>query len=90
MELKALSLAAEDAGPFVAPTKENVLNRTYPLTRDVFLFLNRAPNKPLDATLEEFLRYVLSEEGQHDVISEGAYLPLPARIVREQLTRNSL
>lgn len=89
-EVKALSLASEDAGPFVAPTKESVLNRTYPLTRAVYLFLNRAPNKPLDATLEEFLRYILSEEGQQDVIFEGAYLPLPAKIVREQLARNSL
>ena len=84
-EVKALSLAAGDSKPFVAPTRESVLNRTYPLTRAVYLYLNHAPGKPLDSRLEEFLRYVLSREGQRDVTSEGAYLPLPAKVLREQL-----
>jgi len=84
-EVKALPLANGEGKPFVAPTRENVLNRTYPLTRAVYLYLDRAPGKTLDSKLEEFLRYVLSREGQRDVISEGAYLPLPAKMLREQL-----
>jgi phosphate transport system substrate-binding protein len=80
-EVKAVSLGA------VAPTKENIQNRTYPLTRVVYAFLNRAPDKPVDPKVEDFLRYMLSPEGQRDVISEGAYLPLPAQIVAEQLRR---
>jgi phosphate transport system substrate-binding protein len=86
-EVKAVSLGAADGGPFVAPTKENILNRTYPLTRVVYAFLNRAPGKPVGPKVEDFLRYILSREGQRDVISEGAYLPLPAQIVAEQLKR---
>jgi phosphate transport system substrate-binding protein len=80
-EVKAVSLGA------VAPTKENTLSRTYPLTRVVYAFLNRAPGKPVDPKVEDFLRYVLSREGQQEVLSEGAYLPLPAQIVTEQLRR---
>jgi phosphate transport system substrate-binding protein len=79
--VKAVSLGA------VAPTKENIQNRTYPLTRVVYAFLNRAPGKPVDPKVEDFLRYILSREGQRDVISEGAYLPLPQHIVAEQLRR---
>jgi phosphate transport system substrate-binding protein len=79
-EVKTVSLA-------VAPTKENILNRTYPLTRVVYAFLNRAPGKPVDPKVEDFLRYILSPEGQRDVLSEGAYLPLPQQIVAEQLRR---
>jgi len=89
-DVRALSLAVQDAGPFVAPTKESIQDRTYPLTRAVYLFVNRAPNRPLDATLREFLIYILSEDGQQDVMSEGGYLPLPTRVVREQLALNSL
>jgi phosphate transport system substrate-binding protein len=86
-EVKALSLAEEDSGPFVAPTKDNIRNRTYRLSRAVYIFHDRAANKRRDPAVEELLRYVLSREGQKDVIAEGAYLPLPARIVREQIER---
>jgi phosphate transport system substrate-binding protein len=86
-EVKALLLAASEAGPFVVPTKENTARRTYPLTRVVYIFLNRAPGKQVDPKVKEFLRYILGSDGEHDAISEGAYLPLPANIVREQLNR---
>jgi phosphate transport system substrate-binding protein len=51
----------------------------------VYIFLNRAPGQPADPKVREFLRYILSGDGERDVISEGAYLPLPPNIVREQL-----
>ena len=86
-EVKALSLAASEGGPFVGPTRENVANRTYPLTRAVYIFLNRVPGHPVDPQVREFLRYILSSDGERDVISEGAYLPLPPNIVRKQLNR---
>jgi phosphate transport system substrate-binding protein len=86
-EVKAVAIAEKDGGLFAAPTKENILNRTYPLTRAVYIFLNRAANRPMDPKLLEFLRYILTREGQGDVVSEGAYLPLPGEIVREQLRK---
>jgi phosphate transport system substrate-binding protein len=89
-DVRALSLAVQDAGPFVAPTKESIQDRTYPLTRAVYVFLNRGPNRPLGATLREFMTYILSADGQRDVISEGGYIPLPAKILAEQLAQNFL
>jgi phosphate transport system substrate-binding protein len=47
--------------------------------------LNRAPGKPVGAPLEEFLRYILSLEGQVAVAEDGGYLPRPADIARAQL-----
>jgi phosphate transport system substrate-binding protein len=84
-DVEAISLAVEMGGPVVAPTRRNILNRTYPLTRAVYIFLNRSAGHSMDRKLEEFLRYILSREGQRDVMAEGAYLPLPAQMVREQL-----
>ncbi len=37
--------------------------------------------------MKEFLRYVLSQEGQADVMRDGKYLPLTADVVREQLKK---
>lgn len=85
--LKPLALAAGDGAPYVEPTKETFQNRTYPLTRSIFIYLNRAPGRPLDANSKEFLRYVLSREGQEAVQHEGKYLPLTAEMVREQLKK---
>ena len=69
------------------PTRETVQNRTYPLTRSVYFFLNRAPGQPLKPQVTEFMRYVLSRQGQADVAQLGVYLPLPASFAREQLKK---
>ena len=62
--------------PFVAPTYENVALATYPLARLIFFNTNKAPGKPLPAALEEFLRFVLSREGQQAVLDHARYMPL--------------
>ncbi|MDT5158018.1 MAG: phosphate transport system substrate-binding protein [Acidobacteriota bacterium] len=85
--LKPIALAARDGGPYVEPTKENFQNRSYPLARSIYVYLNRAPGQPLDPKVKEFLRYVLSREGQEAVEREGKYLPLTAAVVREQLKK---
>ncbi|MDQ2944916.1 MAG: substrate-binding domain-containing protein [Acidobacteriota bacterium] len=86
-KVKAVAVGLQDGGPFIEPTKDNVRNRTYPLTRVVLVFLNRAPGKPIEPKLSEFLRYILSNRGQDEVVAEGAYLPLPARIAQVQVAR---
>lgn len=86
-QVKAIPLALQEGGPYVEPTKENFQNRTYPLVRSVFIYLNRPPGKPLDSKLSEFLHYILSREGQEDVARSGAYLPLTANTAQKQLEK---
>lgn len=83
-QVKAVAIAAHEGGPYVFPTLETVRNRTYPLTRSIYMFLNRPPGKPLKPQVKEFLRFVLSRQGQEDVTRNGNYLPLPAAFAREQ------
>ncbi len=85
--LKSLALAGRDGGPYIEPTRESFQNRSYPLTRSIYIYLNRPPGQPLDAKAKEFLRYILSREGQEAVQREGKYLPLTAEMVREQLKK---
>jgi phosphate transport system substrate-binding protein len=83
-DTKVLALSDHKDGPFVLPTKETVQSREYPLARSIHIVINRGPGKPIDPNVLEFLRYVLSREGQHDVVSEGSYLPLTDQLVRSE------
>jgi phosphate transport system substrate-binding protein len=69
-------LALDAGGAAYSPTYENVAAASYPLSRVMFLNLNRAPGKPLNPALEEFLRFILSREGQRIVLDQAIYLPL--------------
>ena len=83
-QVKPLALAVRPGGSYVAATKENLVHRSYPLTRIIPAVINRAPHTPIDPKVKEFLLYILSRDGQADIVREGGYLPLSAESVREQ------
>jgi phosphate transport system substrate-binding protein len=76
--VKVIPVSEGKGKPFEAPTYEGVASATYPLSRLVFFNTNKAPGKPLDPALEEFLRFVLSREGQQVVLDHARYMPLRA------------
>jgi len=76
--VKMLAIGENDAGPFYSPTYENVARATYPLSRLIYFNVNKAPGKPLNPILAEFLRFVLSREGQQLVRDQALYMPLRA------------
>jgi phosphate transport system substrate-binding protein len=65
-----------------SPTYENVALATYPLSRLIYFNTNRAPGKPMNPALEEFMRFVLSREGQQVVLDQANYMPLRASQVQ--------
>ena len=83
-EVKPIPIAVRAGAPYIAPTRENVVNRTYPLLRDIPIYINRAPGKPIDPKVREFLSYILSREGQEAISHEGDYLPLTIDLVQQQ------
>jgi phosphate transport system substrate-binding protein len=85
--VKALSIAETSAGPYIAPSLLSTANRTYPMVRSIYIMLNRKPGTPVDPRLKEFLRYVLSRQGQLDVMKEGDFLPLTPALLKEQLSK---
>jgi phosphate transport system substrate-binding protein len=84
-QVKALALAASESGPFVELTKANVASRTYPLTRTVYFYVNSSAG----TNVREFLRYILSPDGQREVERQDIYLPLTAAAARQQLQKLS-
>jgi len=94
-QTKVLALAETASGPYVEPTRANVASRAYPLSRLVYLYFapdqpsGEPANPPVDPKVREFLRYILSREGQQDVIREGDYLPLTPELLGRQLEKIS-
>jgi phosphate transport system substrate-binding protein len=86
-QVRPLALASREGEPFYEATRENLIERKYPLTRFIPAFINRAPHEPVDPKVKEFLRYILSREGQQDIVREGGYLPLSRQAIREQLKK---
>jgi phosphate transport system substrate-binding protein len=86
-QVKPLALAAKDGGPYYAATKETLIERQYPLTRFITTFINRAPGQSVDPKVKEFLRYILSKEGQQEIVRDGNYLPLSEAAARAQLKK---
>ena len=79
--VKALELGKKP-GECAAPTLKNVVSKAYPLGRYLYLYVNKNPEQPLDPLRLEFLKYVLSKEGQEIVVKDG-YLPLPASVAEK-------
>ncbi|HIG65198.1 MAG TPA: phosphate ABC transporter substrate-binding protein PstS family protein [Methyloprofundus sp.] len=82
--VKALALTKKEGSPFIAATSENALSGKYPLARFLYVYVNKKPNQPLAPLEREFIKMVLSKEGQQIVIKDG-YIPLPATVVEKKL-----
>lgn len=70
--VKGVPVASFKSDRFIEPSLETIQKGTYPLTRFLYIYVNKAPGKALDPTVREFLRFVLSREGQAGVASFGA------------------
>lgn len=81
---KVLAIAPRAGRPAVPLTIENVQNRTYPLHREQYVCINRAPGKPIDPALKEFIKYILSRQGQTNFVEAGKLLPLTPGVLEEQ------
>lgn len=84
--VKALPLSKKMGGTAYDGSYDNVISKKYPLSRFLYLYITKTPNKPLDPLVKEFLKYVLSYEGQQIVIKDG-YLPLSYEVVMEELKK---
>jgi phosphate transport system substrate-binding protein len=82
--VKAVPLAEKEGDRCHEATADEAYAGRYPLARFLYVYVNRAPGKPLDPLTREFLKLVLSKEGQEAVVKDG-YFPIPAMIAKEEL-----
>ncbi|MCX7894793.1 MAG: phosphate ABC transporter substrate-binding protein [Thermoanaerobaculum sp.] len=81
--VKALALAKKAGDKAYAPNYEDALSKAYPLSRPLYIYVVQDPRKPVDPLVEEFLHFVLSQQGQEIVIKDG-YLPLTGAMVQAE------
>jgi len=84
--VRPVPLAEKEADKCYEADQDNAYAGSYPLSRFLYVYVNRAPSKPLDPLTREFMKLVLSKEGQEVVIKDG-YFPIPASISKEELSK---
>ena len=84
--VRAVPLSKEDGGKAVGPTTKTATDGSYPLARVLYVYVNKAPNKPLSPMEREFFKMVLSRQGQ-EVVEKDGYVPLPATVAAKFLTQ---
>ena len=80
--VRALPLAKKGSD-YVEATPANAVSGAYPLSRFLYVYVNKAPNKDLDPITAEFIKLIMSQQGQEVVVKDG-YVPLPAAVVKKQ------
>lgn len=81
--VRALPLAKKSGEAFVEANAENAVTGAYPLSRFLYVYINKAPNKDLAPLEREFVKLVMSMEGQQVVVKDG-YIPLPVKVAEAQ------
>jgi phosphate transport system substrate-binding protein len=84
--VRPVPLSEKDGGKCVEATADNAYSGAYPMARFLFVYINKAPGKALDPLTREFVKVIVSKEGQEGVIKDG-YFPIPASIAKEELAK---
>ena len=82
--VRAVPLAKKDGGDFIEATPENAVAGKFPLSRFLYVYVNKHPNKPLPPLEIEVIKLLLSKSGQEVVVKDG-YIPLPAKVAAKHL-----
>ncbi len=84
--VKAVPLTRKPGGKFIHASPANAASGKYPLSRYLYVYVNKHPNKPVAPLEREFITLVLSRAGQQVVIKDG-YIPLPNKVVQKELAK---
>ncbi|NUM79652.1 substrate-binding domain-containing protein, partial [bacterium] len=83
-DVRAVPIAQNEGDEFVGESYENVKSGKYPMSRFLYVYLAKNPAKDMDPLIKEFVKFILTYEGQQVVAKDG-YMPLTADIIKEQL-----
>jgi phosphate transport system substrate-binding protein len=84
--VRAIALSKETGGTLWDANLENSFAGTYPLARLLYIYINKEPGQPLPPLIREFMKLVLSREGQEIIVKDG-YIPLPASVAEQALSK---
>lgn len=82
--VRAVPLAAKEGDEFSSADAAHALDGSYPLARTLYVYVNKHPNRKLDPMQAEFLKMIVSKQGQEVVVRDG-YIPLPAEVAAKAI-----
>lgn len=83
--VKLLPIAVEGE-QYVEPTRANILSGDYPLSRYLYVYINKNPTRELSPVEREFIRFIFSRQGQ-DIVAKDGYLPISPDLVHQELQK---
>ncbi|MCC6913313.1 MAG: phosphate ABC transporter substrate-binding protein PstS family protein [Rhodospirillaceae bacterium] len=83
-DVRSVPISATDGGACFDSTPENAYAGEYPITRFLYVYLNKKPGAKLEPLRAEFAKFVLSKQGQTGVVKDG-YFPIPSAVVGQDL-----
>lgn len=86
--VRAVPLAKKE-GQFIEASMDNAISGKYPLSRFLYVYVNKHPNKALSPLQAEFIKMILSQQGQ-GIVKKDGYIPLPAKVVQKELKKLGL
>ena len=82
--VKTLSLAEKGGQEAVQPSYDNCISGKYPLSRYLLIYVNKKPGEPLDTLTREFIKFIVSRDGQ-EIVTKDGYYPIPAKVSADVL-----
>jgi phosphate transport system substrate-binding protein len=83
-DVRSVPLKTSEDGECYDATAENAYAGDYPISRFLYIYVNKDPNEKLDPLRAEFIRYVFTREGQQATIKDG-YFPVTRTIADQDL-----
>ncbi len=87
-DVKAVAISGRD-GQCNEPSQANAYSGKYPISRFLYVYVNKNPSASLDPLRSEFLKFVLSRSGQDDTVKDG-YYPMPFVFANEDRSKLGL
>ena len=86
-DVRVLPLARRVGEPFIVPSAATFFDGTYPMHNGAYIYVNRVPGQPLNPRDKEFVKFVLSRQGQQILVDTRLFIPLSADQIKAELAK---
>ena len=86
--VRVVPIVESDGHTLTTGSVADLIGDKYPYARDLYIYIRREPGTPFDPLVHEYMRLVLSKQGQEAVAADGrGYLPLDEEDVKAEIEK---